>query len=646
MKMRGLSPRAQKLVYAFAQDEGRKSGCEQLFPEHVMLALLKNADGLGYFLIKSLRTDVLALQLNLEKVFIAREPLGYSGEIPPSRRLKAMFDLAGIEARILKNDYIGTEHFVLASIREDNSITARYFESIGVNIEDARRVVLEIQAHTPSSVIEQSQRNASKAVFQNFVNNQNQQGSAQNKKNQKSFLQEFSRDLTFFAREGKAEPFVGRESELKRLIQILSRRTKNNPVLVGAPGIGKTAIVEGLAYKIAKGDVPRHLLKKRLLSLDIAAMVAGTKYRGEFEERMKRMMKEIKDDASVILFIDELHTIIGAGGPEGTLDASNMLKPALSRGEIQIIGVTTTKEYSKYIEKDSALERRFQKIKIEEPSEEDTVKILSGLKSKYEDYHSVSFDESVLPSIVKFSKRYIPERFLPDKAIDILDEAGAAKRIQEDSKPSELAELEMSIANLIEEKRHLVEEQNYEKAAFVRDKVTELRKKFELYSEYWRNNAEAHRCAVSEKDICSVIGEITGIPIEHLDTSETERLVCMEDELNKMVIGQEDAIHIIAGAVRRSRAGVSSFKRPLGSFIFLGPTGVGKTELAKSLAKFLFAKDDSLIRIDMSDYMEKHNASRLIGAPPGYIGYEEGGVLTEAVRNHPYSVVLLDEIEK
>ncbi|MBQ9630351.1 MAG: ATP-dependent Clp protease ATP-binding subunit, partial [Treponema sp.] len=425
--MRGLSPRAHRLVAAYAQEEGRKSGCEQLFPEHVMLALLKSADGLGYILVQSLKAELLALQLELEKVFIARKELNLLGDLPPSRRLRIMIDVAASEAEALKNDYIGTEHLVLAAIREEGSITERYFEHIGVTIVDARRLVSEIQRHSPSSSSEQASRNASKAVFQNFVNNQTKEANNSGKKTQKTFLQEFSRDLTRLAREGNAQQIIGRDKEIKRLIQILSRKTKNNPVLVGSPGIGKTAIVEGLAARIAEGNVPRHLLKKKILSLDIAALVAGTKYRGDFEERMKRLMKEIKNDPSIILFIDELHTVIGAGGPEGALDASNMIKPALSRGELQVIGVTTTKEYSQYIEKDSAFERRFQKIKVEEPSDKETELILSGLKSKYEDYHSVSFSEKVIPTIVRFSKRYIPERFLPDKAIDILDETGAAK---------------------------------------------------------------------------------------------------------------------------------------------------------------------------------------------------------------------------
>ena len=462
---------------------------------------------------------------------------------------------------------------------------------------------------------------------------------------QKSFLAEFSRDLTASCKEGKIDPVVGREDEINRVIQILSRRTKNNPMLIGEPGVGKTAIVEGLAQKIAQGNVPGNLFNKRILSLDLAAMIAGTKYRGEFEERMKRMMKEIQESKNIILFVDELHTVIGAGGPEGSMDASNMLKPALSRGELQIIGATTIKEYRKYVEKDSALERRFQMVKVEEPSDSDTEKILEGIKKKYEEFHNVVYDENVIPAIVKFAHRYIPERFLPDKAIDILDEAGAAKKIQEENRPAELMELEACIDQLGKEKTQLVQEQDYERAAVVRDKVKDLKKKLELYTELWKRSSVELK-HVTEQDICRIISRMTGIPVSQLDQAETARILNMEKELHKEVIGQENAIKVISSAIRRSMAGVSSAKRPIGSFVFLGPTGVGKTQLAKTLSKFLFGTEEALIRIDMSDFMEKHTASRLVGAPPGYVGYDEGGVLTEQVRRHPYSVVLLDEIEK
>ena len=461
-----------------------------------------------------------------------------------------------------------------------------------------------------------------------------------------SFLAQFSHDLTQDAMDNLSDPVVGRHKEIQRLIQVLSRRTKNNPVLVGEPGVGKTAVVEGLAQYIAKGDVPSDLLKKRILSLDLASMVAGTKYRGEFEERMKRLMKEVKESKDIILFIDELHTLIGAGGPEGALDASNMLKPALSRGEIQLIGATTTKEFRKYIEKDSALERRFQQIKVEEPSAKDTEEILMGLKKNYEDFHRVIYDDGVVEAIVRYSMRYVPERFLPDKAIDIMDEAGAAKKIREARRPVEFAELQKSIDSLSEEKCLLVQQQNYEKAAMVRDRVVELRRRLEEFNVSWKNRENGIRSHVTVEDVNAIISSMTGIPVDNLDDGETRRLLQMESLLHKDVVGQDEAVSIISGAVRRNRAGVSSLKRPLGSFIFLGPTGVGKTQLAKALAKFLFGTEDALIRVDMSDYMEKHNASRLVGAPPGYIGFDDGGILTEKVRQHPYSVVLLDEIEK
>ncbi|MBP5587975.1 MAG: ATP-dependent Clp protease ATP-binding subunit, partial [Treponema sp.] len=463
---------------------------------------------------------------------------------------------------------------------------------------------------------------------------------------QNSILAEYSRDLTAEAKSGACDPVVGREKEIQRVIQILSRRNKNNPLLIGEPGVGKTAIVEGLSQAIVRGEVPYNLLKKKVMVLDLGALIAGTKYRGDFEERLKKIMNEVKQDKNILLFIDEIHTIIGAGGQAGQMDASNMLKPALSRGEIQIIGATTRKEYRKYLEKDSAFERRFQVIKVEEPSDEETNDILEGIKKKYEEYHNVHYADDVIPLIIKLSHRYVPDRFLPDKAIDILDESGAQKKIQEDNRPSELDELEKNIEDLIEEKKQLVTNQKYEKAALVRDKVIALKEKLELFSEYWKQNNGNILKEVKTSDVCSVISQMTGIPVEDLDVSQIERLVHMEDEIHKTVIGQDEAIKLISSAVRRNRAGISSTKRPIGSFIFLGPTGVGKTQLAKTLAKFLFGTEDSLVRIDMSDYMERHTASRLVGAPPGYVGYEEGGVLTEKVRQHPYSVILFDEIEK
>ncbi|MCR5763510.1 MAG: ATP-dependent Clp protease ATP-binding subunit [Treponema sp.] len=637
-----LSPRAQRLLVALGPDEAFKRMDKQLEPEHVLLALARSGDGLGYLTLKALKINILTFQLAIEQHLSADANRMEMYTLENSPRLNSVIDSASMEAKILHCDYIGTEHLLLACIKESKSLCSQYFFKAEITIEQARTCVSEVERKVPSSAKIHDAEGGSRDG-QPYMSD----GSSQRKdKEANSFLAQFSHDLTQDFFDKQADPVVGRQKEIMRLIQVLSRRTKNNPVLVGEPGVGKTAIVEGLAQYIARGDVPKDLLKKRILSLDLAAMIAGTKYRGEFEERMKRLMKEVKESKNLILFIDELHTLIGAGGPEGSMDASNMLKPALSRGEIQVIGATTTKEYRKYIEKDSALARRFQQIKVEEPSSKDTEEILKGLKKNYEDFHRVIYDEGVIEAIVKYSMRYIPERFLPDKAIDIMDEAGAAKKIQETQKPAEFDELQKSIDSLSEEKCLLVQQQNYEKAAMVRDRVQELRRRLDEFNLSWKNRENGIRQHVAVEDVSSIISSMTGIPADNLDSGETKRLLQMEKYLHEDVVGQEEAISLISSAVRRSRAGVSSLKRPLGSFIFLGPTGVGKTQLAKALAKFLFGTEDSLIRVDMSDYMEKHNASRLVGAPPGYIGFDEGGILTEKVRQHPYSVVLLDEIEK
>ena len=647
MAMKTISPLLQKLLI-IAQEEGRKCGSVELLPEHVLLAMIKSSEGLGFITLKELNLNILPLQVMIEKNFSVNPGRDTQiSELPPSIRLRALIDVAAMEANALRNEYVGSEHILIASSREEDSTSHKFFSRAGISSEDIRNAVRTVQSHFTSSYFFAKQANKNPKFSQAGQGPMiPAQGPFERRRQNASFLAEYSRDLTALSREGKLDPVVGREKELKRLVQILSRRTKNNPVLVGEPGVGKTAVVEALAQKIAQGQVPYYLLKKRILSLDLAALVAGTKYRGEFEDRMKRMMKEIREDGNIIIFIDELHTIIGAGGPEGAMDASNILKPALSRGEIQIVGATTLKEYRKYFEKDSALERRFQVVKVDEPDVKDTEAILNGLKGKYEEFHGVIYDEDVIPSIVKFSERYIPERFLPDKAIDILDEAGSAKKISEEERPQELAELEKAIENLSNEKKELVATQNYEKAAEVRDKVRDLKRKFDEFSNYWQNHSSLAKKHVTVDDVCQIISSITGIPLEQLDSNESKRLLHMEDELHKSVIGQDEAVKLLSGAIRRSRSGVSSGDRPMGSFIFLGPTGVGKTQLAKTLAKFLFGTEDALIRIDMSDYMEKHNASRLVGAPPGYVGFDEGGVLTEKVRHHPYSVVLLDEIEK
>jgi len=660
--MKNLSPRAKKILMVLAQDEARKIGSNQLLPEHVLLAILKSKEGLGYSAIAELGLDADKLQQAVETYFRDDISSPTLDSIPKSRRYQFMIDIADIESAALHNNYIGTEHLLLAAVRDEGSVAAKFFTDEGYTIMDLRFTVMELQADGGSSIRQQNAESLVDSVFRSLLNDdaggglfgvfeekktsKKQPADKSNAGQKQSFLAEYSRDLTKLARENKDDPVVGRDKEIHRVIQILSRRTKNNPVLTGEPGVGKTAIVEGLAQHIAAGKVPEGLLNKRILSLDLAAIVAGTKYRGEFEERMKKMMKELQENKDIILFIDELHTIIGAGGPEGTMDASNIMKPALSRGEIQIIGATTTKEYTRHIEKDLALERRFQVVKVEEPGDEETEEILNGIKTKYENYHRVIYDDAVIPAIVKLSRRYIPEKVLPDKAIDILDEAGAAKKIQEEARPTELAELEQNISQLIEEKTALVKNQDYESAALVRDKVIDLKRRLNVYSDLWKKNGSSGTKRVSVSDVEHIISEMTGVPVERLSSSEAERIVHMEDELHNTVIGQNAAVSVISGAIRRARAGISSPKHPVGSFIFLGPTGVGKTQLAKALAKYLFGSEDSLIRIDMSDYMEKHTASRLVGAPPGYVGYEEGGVLTEKVRRHPYSVVLLDEIEK
>lgn len=644
--MKGLSSRAQRLLVTLAQDEARRSRLDSLLPEHVLLALIKSAEGLGYEALKELKVNILTLQLALEQSLPSREGFQTFADLPPSRRLRTLLDVAAVESRSLKTEYIGTEHLLLASVREDQSIIQQYFLKNQISYEDLRRVVYSLVVTRNTKAPESL--HIVPAVFNaaSSPNPSTQQARGNQSSQNASLLKEFSRDITQKARNGEIDPVIGRNAEIQRVIQILSRRNKNNPVLVGEPGVGKTAIVEGLAQRIVNQSVPHSLIDKKLLTLDLASVIAGTKYRGEFEERLKKIMKEIQEQKNIILFIDELHTLIGAGGAEGAMDASNMLKPALSRGELQCIGATTLKEYRKYFEKDAALERRFQIVQVQEPKDSDTTDILEGIKKQYEDFHGVSYAPDVISAIVRFSKRYITERFLPDKAIDILDEAGAMKKVSDDVRPSELQDLEERIQSLTIEKQNFVQNQDYERAAEVRDEVRLLRQKFEMISSAWQSASLNQRKLVTVQDICSVVSIMTGIPIEQLDTSESDRLLSMEDELHKTVIGQHSAISIIASSVRRAKAGVSSLKRPLGSFIFLGPTGVGKTLLAKTLAKFLFGTEEALIRIDMSDFMEKHNSSRLVGAPPGYVGYEEGGLLTEKVRRRPYSVILLDEIEK
>ncbi|MCQ2574103.1 MAG: ATP-dependent Clp protease ATP-binding subunit [Treponema sp.] len=658
--MKKLSPMAQKLLGVLAQNEGRKSGLNQLLPEHVILALLKYRNGIGFLSAAEFNLNLETLISNLESFTGYNDSIDLNDDLPEGRRIQSMKEIAEIESDALHNEYIGSEHFLLAAIREEGSIVNQFFVRNGLMISDIRKKVSDIQKQGLSSA-ENSVDDSESFLNEMFENTVEHSEKLINLDKDKKILQklkiemeastrlsildQFSRDLTRIAREKLTDPVVGREKEIARLVQVLLRRTKNNPVLIGEPGVGKTAVVEGLAQAIVEGKVPSGLLNKKILSLDLAALVAGTKYRGEFEDRMKKLMNEIAAHREVILFIDELHSIVGAGGNDTPMDASNILKPALSRGEIQIIGATTTKEYTKYIEKDMALERRFQIIKVEEATEQEAEIILKGIKAKYEKFHNVEYSDEIISYIVKLSKRYISDRVLPDKAIDVMDEAGVAKKIKEENKPSEIQDIENSINSLINEKDLLIMHHDYDNAVVVRDKVLELKKHFDIICSNIRYHGNSPK-KITKNDISEIVSQMTGIPLEELDAGESSKLIHMEEELHKTIIGQDEAVGVISGAVRRSRAGFSTGKHPLGSFVFLGPTGVGKTKMAKTLAKFMFGSEDSLIRIDMSDYMERHSVSRLVGAPPGYVGYEEGGVLTERVRRNPYSVILLDEIEK
>lgn len=627
---KGLTQRAQKVLTILAQEEAKRFHAEQLTPEHVVLALIKDGEGVAVKALQKLNINVAEMQVEIEKSLPRGKGGLILGDVPPSKRGQQILEDSADEAKNMGHEYIGTEHLLLATLRDNDGVVSRYLLRYNVSVNMLREMILRINGIGDVRPTTHQSRKRSQSSSKKVT----------------PTLDEFGRDLTDLSRQGKLDPVIGRIKEVQRVIQILARRTKNNPVLIGEPGVGKTAIVECLAHKIVQGTVPEVLVGKRVLTLDLASLVAGTKYRGEFEERLKRVMKEIVTANNVVLFIDELHTIIGAGGAEGAIDASNMLKPALSRGELQCIGATTLNEYKKHIEKDAALERRFQPIYVEEPTMEESIEILKGIKDNYEEHHRVRYSLEALEASVKLSKRYVTERYLPDKAIDLIDEAGSRKRINNSIRPKELFEIEKEIERLTMEKTNLVNSQNYEKAAAVRDNVRQLRAKVDGMKKEWENNINLEENVIDVEDIQSIISDMTGIPLSKIVQTESDKLLNIEEELHKKVVGQDDAIGIIASAIRRSRTGLSSPKRPLGSFIFIGPTGVGKTHLAKTLADFLFGSEESLVRIDMSDFMEKHNVSRLVGAPPGYIGYEEGGLLTEKIRRRPYSVILLDEIEK
>ena len=654
--MNNFTGDASHLIYVISQETGKRFGSEELLPEHLMISMIENKFSKGYVVLEKLSINVENLLKEISDSLVTREPKDIEIVLPNSRRLSQVFDLALIESQALGSKIIGTEHLLLGCLREPDSVTYRFFQGEGISLSKVRETVktLEPLSKENQNSIDEKTSLLSDYLFGDFFKKPSSKNSfsssSVNKNdssvNENSILFQYTKDLTKLSKEGLLEPTVARNDVIDQVIQILSRKIKNNPVLIGEPGVGKTAVIETLAKMIATGNVPRSLMNKRILSLDLTAIVAGTKYRGDFEERMKKLIDEVKKNKNVIIFVDEFHSIIGAGAPEGQMDASNILKPALGRSEIQMIGATTQKEYMRYIEKDSALERRFQIVKVCEPNDEECISILNGIKAQYEKFHHVFYEEDVIPSIVKLSKRYVPEKFLPDKAIDLLDEAGALRKIKEETHPKELEELEEEINRLDNEKKLLVKNQDYETAAVIRDKVNELRHKLEVYVNFWSEVSPSKYPHVTKEDVSVVIHNHTGIPVENLDSSEAKKLVSLEKVLSESVVGQEEAVGVIASSVRRNRVGISSPNRPIASFVFLGPTGVGKTKLAKTLAKFLFGSEDHLVRIDMSDYMEKHNASRLVGSPPGYVGFENGGILTEKIRKNPYSVVLLDEIEK
>ena len=629
-----FTDRARK-VMGLARQEAQRFNHQYIGTEHILLGLIQEGSGVAANVLRNLDVDPDKIRQEVEKIVQDGPTMVTMGQLPFTPRAKKVLELASEEATNLRHNYIGTEHLLLGLIRENEGVAAQVLMNLGLKLEEVREEVLELLGADMSSSSNSSSGESAPGG-----------GEKPAKKSKTPALDAFGRDLTELAREGKLDPVIGRKDEIERVTMILSRRTKNNPVLLGEPGVGKTAIVEGLAQDIIKGNVPEILRDKRIVVLDLAMMVAGTKYRGQFEERIKAVMTEVRRVKNVILFIDELHTLVGAGGAEGAIDASNVLKPALSRGEVQCIGATTLDEYRKYIEKDGALARRFQSITVDPPSKEETVEILKGLRDKYEAHHRVQYTDEALVAAVEMSSRYITDRFLPDKAIDVIDEAGARLRMKSMRTPPDMKDLEEDIKKLEKEKEEAVAGQDFERAASLRDKADKLKKKREEIKREWREATRESGGVVDENMIAETVSKMTGVPLTRLEKGEAERLLQMEQELHKMVVAQDEAIATIAKAVRRSRSGLKDPLRPMGSFLVLGPTGVGKTLLAKALARFMFDHEEALIQIDMSEYMEKHNVSRLVGAPPGYVGFEEGGQLTEKIRRRPYAVVLFDEIEK
>jgi ATP-dependent Clp protease ATP-binding subunit ClpC len=614
-----FTERGRKVII-FAKEEAEKRQNDYLGTEHLLLALLREEDGLPVAILKKMGLAIEELRMEIERNLPAGMNLLTFGDIPFTPRAKKVLELAVEEARLLGHNYIGSEHLLLGLVREDEGIAGKILRNLGANLLGARQLTINLSMKSYAHMREK--RSATPA------------------------LDEFGRDLTLMAKENRLDPVIGREDEIERVLQVLGRRIKNNPVIIGEPGVGKTAIVEGLCQRIVAADVPETLYGKRVISLDLGALIAGTKYRGQFEERLKIVMKEIVQTDNVILFIDELHTLIGAGAAEGSIDASSMLKPALSRGEIQCIGATTPDEYRKYIEKDRALERRFQPILIQPPDIPTTIDILTGLRTRYEAHHRIKISAEAVNASARLSDRYIPDRFLPDKAIDVIDETGSRIKLKRFTPPLELKELEYKMNRLAKEKNLYVKLHDLEKASSVRTEEEKVKKIFEQSQKKWREDLNKEVPVISEEDVAYTVAKMTGIPIFKIEEKESEKLLRMEEELHSRIVAQDEAVKVVSKAIRRSRAGLKSSRKPIGSFFFLGPTGVGKTELAKALAGFLFNDESSLIKIDMSEYMERFNVSKLTGAPPGYVGYEEGGQLTEKVRKKPYSVVLFDEIEK